>query len=91
MTKKELVDILSEAEDISRRSAKRVVDAVFESMSAALIEGNRIEVRGLGSFKVKHYNGYKGRNPKTGEKVSINPKRLPVFKVGRELRDRVDR
>jgi len=90
MTKIQLIDILAETEDISRRAAKKVVDTVFESMSSALAGGDRIEVRGLGSFRVKHYNGYRGRNPKTGAKVTIEPKGLPVFKAGKELKQRVD-
>lgn len=91
MTKKQLIDFLAEIEDISRRTAKRIVDVVFQSMSNALAMGNRIEIRGFGSFKVKSYGGYKGRNPKTGETVKIKPKKLPVFKVGKELKQRVDK
>lgn len=91
MTKKELIDLLAEAEEISRRAARKVVDAVFEDMSSALVKGDRVEIRGLGSFKIKRYNGYEGRNPKTGERVRIKSKKLPVFKVGKELRERVDR
>ena len=91
MTKKQLIDFLAETEDISRRTAKRIVDVVFQSMSNALAMGNRIEIRGFGSFKVRNYGGYKGRNPKTGETVKIKPKKLPVFKVGKELKQRVDK
>jgi len=91
MTKKQLIDFLAETEDISRRTAKRTVDIVFQSMANALAMGNRIEIRGLGSFKVKSYDGYKGRNPKTCETVKIKPKKLPVFKVGKELKQRVDK
>ena len=90
MTKKELIDLLAEAEDISRRAAQKVVDAVFEDMSFALVRGDRVEIRGLGSFKIRRYDGYEGRNPKTGEVVKINAKKLPVFKVGKELKERVD-
>jgi integration host factor subunit beta len=59
-------------------------------MSAALAEGDRVEIRGLCTFYVKEYKSYKGRNPKTGENVQVAPKRLPFFKCGKELRDRVD-
>lgn len=90
MTKKELIDLLAQAEDISRRTAKKIVDAVFDRLSNALERGDRIEVRGLGSFKIKQYDGYQGRNPKTGESVTIPPKKLPVFKAGKELKERVD-
>jgi integration host factor subunit beta len=59
-------------------------------MADALAQGGRVEIRGLCSFFVKKYEGYTGRNPKTGEKVKIKPKKLPFFKVGKELKDRVD-
>lgn len=90
MTKKQLIDLLSETEDISLRAAKKIVDTVFDSMSDALGKGDRIEVRGLGSFKIKAYDAYEGRNPKTGDPVMIKPKKLPVFKSGKELKERVD-
>lgn len=91
MTKKQLIDFLAEAQDISQRAAKKIVDSVFENITNALARGDRVEVRGLGSFKVKRYDGYVGRNPKTGENVTIKSKHLPVFKVGKELKERVDR
>jgi len=90
MTKKQLIDLLSEAENISQRAAKKIVDVVFNSMSNALERGDRVEIRGLGSFKIKQYDGYEGRNPRTGETVTIEPKKLPVFKAGKELKERVD-
>ena len=67
-----------------------VVNAVFENMADALVQKERIEIRGLGSFKVKLYKGYKGRNPKTGDVIRVGGKKLPFFKVGKELREQVD-
>ena len=67
-----------------------MVNTVFGEMENALIKGERMEIRGLGSFKVKQYDGYKGRNPKTGEIIEVAPKKLPFFKVGKELKERVD-
>ncbi len=63
---------------------------VFTTMANALADGDRVEIRGFGSFKVKHYDGYTGKNPKTGEPIRVKPKKMPFFKCGRELKDRVD-
>jgi integration host factor subunit beta len=70
--------------------AEKVVTLFFDQMAEALAQGERVEIRGLCSFFVKKYDGYTGRNPKTGELVKIAPKKLPFFKVGKELKDRVD-
>jgi integration host factor subunit beta len=75
---------------LSRNEAATVVDIFFESMSEALANGERVEIRGLCSFYVKEYKPYQGRNPKTGEIVQVTPKKLPFFKCGKELKDRVD-
>ena len=75
---------------ISRKEASMVTDLFFESMSEALARDDRVEIRGLCSFYVKGYKSYTGRNPKTGEKVKILPKKLPFFKAGKELKERVD-
>ena len=72
------------------QKAEEVVNTVFGEMETALIRGERVEIRGLGSFKVKKYDGYKGRNPKTGEMIKVASKKLPFFKVGKELKERVD-
>jgi integration host factor subunit beta len=90
MTKSELIDLLAHDRDLPRRTAEEVVKVVFDSMRAALVEGGRIEVRGFGSFKVKEYKGYVGRNPKTGQEILVKPKRLPVFKVSKILRAEVN-
>ncbi len=81
---------MAKAENLPLKKAEEVVNTVFGEMEKALINGERIEIRGLGSFKVKHYDGYKGRNPKTGEIIDVAPKKLPFFKVGKELKERVD-
>lgn len=90
MNKIELVKILKEQTDISKTEAATVVDLIFDSMAETLAKGERVEVRGLCSFYVKEYKSYTGRNPTTGEKVKIKPKKLPFFKAGKELRERVN-
>jgi integration host factor subunit beta len=91
MTKRELIDeVLKLYPRFSRRDAEVMVNAVFESMTAALTRGERIEIRGFGSFVVKHRQAREGRNPKTGALVAVHAKRIPFFKVGKELRLRVD-
>ena len=89
MTKSELIANLSEQSRIPYRVAEQVVNLVFESMNDTLIAGDRIEIRGFGSFMVKEYKAYTGRNPKTGDSISVKPKKLPCFKVGKELRERI--
>ena len=71
-------------------SLKSIIQIFFDSMADAMAHGDRAEIRGLCSFFVKQYKTYTGRNPKTGEKVMINPKKLPFFKAGKELKERVD-
>jgi integration host factor subunit beta len=90
MNKLELIDMLKNKHRISRKEAAAVVDLFFESMSEALARGDRVEIRGLCSFYVREYESYKGRNPKTGESVQVDPKKLPFFKCGKELKERVD-
>ncbi|MDZ7832367.1 MAG: HU family DNA-binding protein [Desulfobacterales bacterium] len=91
MNKLELISALKKESNISKSEAAKVVQIFFDSMADALIEGERIEIRGLCSFFVKEYKSYTGRNPKTGEKVKIQPKKLPFFKCGKELRERVNK
>ena len=90
MQKLKLIDALKKECRISRKEAAAVVDLFFESMSDALARGDRVEIRGLCSFYVKEYKPYQGRNPKTGESVQIAPKKLPFFKCGKPLKERVD-
>ncbi|MDD2604097.1 MAG: HU family DNA-binding protein [Desulfobacterales bacterium] len=91
MNKLELISSLKTATHISKADAAQVVQVFFDRMADALAEGERVEIRGLCSFFVKDYQSYLGRNPKTGENVLIEPKRLPFFKPGKELKKRVDR
>ena len=90
MTKRDLIKELKEKADISAKEAASVVDLLFNLMSDALAAGDRVEIRGLCTFYVKEYKSYQGRNPKTGKRVTVSPKKLPFFKCGRELRKRVD-
>ncbi|TYT75909.1 HU family DNA-binding protein [Desulfobotulus mexicanus] len=90
MNKLELIATLKNEADISKAEAAEVVQIFFDSMTEALAKGERVEIRGLCSFFIKEYKSYTGRNPKTGEKVLIQPKKLPFFKCGKELKERVD-
>ena len=91
MNKIDLIKTLSTTTDISKIEATKIVNLFFEKMAAALEKDDRVEIRGLCSFYVKDYPGYTGRNPKTGETVEIVPKKLPFFKCGKELKDRVNK
>ena len=90
MNKLELISALKNEADVSKAEAAKVVQIFFDSMADTMAQGGRVEIRGLCSFFVKEYKSYTGRNPKTGEKVIIRPKRLPFFKSGKELKKRVD-
>lgn len=90
MNKLELIDTLKNEYNLSKKEASAVVELFFEKMSDALAKGDRVEIRGLCSFYVKEYKSYQGRNPKTGESVQIAPKKLPFFKCGKELKEKVD-
>ena len=90
MNKSQLIEALAKKENLALKKAEEVVNTVFGDVETALTKGERVEIRGLGSFKVKHYDGYQGRNPKTGEVINVAPKKLPFFKVGKELKERVD-
>ena len=90
MNKADLVLKVAARANVTQKVAKVIVDTIFDGMKDSLIKGERIEIRGFGSFVVKNYQGYTGRNPKTGRLVEVSAKRLPFFKVGKELRERVD-
>jgi integration host factor subunit beta len=90
MNKIDLAQTLCTTNGLSKVEASRIVDLFFEQMANALEKGDRVEIRGLCSFYVKEHEGYTGRNPKTGETVEIAPKKLPFFKCGKGLRERVD-
>ena len=91
MNKLELIQAVKDATDLSKSEAAAVVDILFNEMAEALAKGERVEIRGLCSFHIREYRSYTGRNPKTGERVKIKPKKLPFFKPGKELKERVDR
>src|SRR4026208_1550778 len=91
MLKSDLVSILVQKRNITQKQAEGTVETIFEAMKDALCKGENIEIRGLGAFHVKHYQGYQGRNPKTGEVIPVKPKRGILFRTGKELRDRVNR
>ncbi|PIE60854.1 MAG: integration host factor subunit beta [Desulfobacterales bacterium] len=90
MNKLELISTLKDRADLTKSEAAEVIKIFFDSLADSFVEGERVEIRGLCSFHIKEYKSYTGRNPKTGEKVQIPPKRLPFFKCGKELKERVD-
>ena len=91
MTKSELIDALAEKRlDLTKARAELVVNCVFDAMTEALERGEGIEIRGFGSFTVRPYKPYSGRNPRTGATVPVPAKRLPFFKVGKELKELVN-
>jgi integration host factor subunit beta len=90
VNKLELIDTLKDECQLSKKEAATIVDLFFGKISEALAGGDRVEIRGLCSFFVKEYKSYQGRNPRTGERVQVAPKRLPFFKIGKELKERVD-
>jgi integration host factor subunit beta len=91
MNKLELISALKEQANLPKAEAANVVEIFFDNMADTLARGDRVEIRGLCSFSVKKYKSYIGRNPKTGEKVAIETKKLPFFKAGKELKLRVNR
>jgi len=91
MSKSHLIEALVKKEGLKGKEAADIVNLVFKGFTNTLKEGGRIEIRGFGSFTVREYDGYTGRNPKTGAKTQVGPKRLPFFKVGKELKERVNR
>ena len=90
MNKVDLIQALKDSNRLSKSEAETVINLFFDKMAEALAQGERVEIRGLCSFFVKKYRAYTGRNPKTGEKVKVAWKKLPFFKVGKELKERVD-
>jgi integration host factor subunit beta len=91
MTKADLIALVADKLKFPWGRAEQVVDHIFDSMVDSLKRGEGIEIRGFGSFTIRDYQAYEGRNPRTGETVHVKPKRLAFFKVGKELRERVDR
>ena len=91
MNKSQLIEALAKAEGLTVKKAETVINTMFGTIEDALARGDRVEIRDFGSFKVKEYEGYQGRNPKTGEIIAVNRKKLPFFKVGKELKESVDK
>ena len=91
MNRLDLIKALSRETGITVGKAEGVVKTVFKSITDALADGDRVEIRGFGSFKVKKYDGYTGRNPRTGVLIDVKPKKLPFFKCGKELKERVNK
>ena len=91
MTKGALIEEIAEIRDLNLKRAEVIVNKIFDTMTDALVDGNRVEIRGFGSFEVRNYEPYTGRNPKTGEEVSVAEKKAPFFKTGKELRERVNK
>jgi integration host factor subunit beta len=90
MTKADLIDLIAERAKLPHGRAELLICQMFDSMVDALCRGEGIEIRGFGSFSIRSYKEYQGRNPRTGEAVRVRPKRLAFFKVGKELRERVN-
>jgi integration host factor subunit beta len=90
MTKSELIQALAEQQDLPLNEAESIVGTILEAIAEALVRGESVEIRGFGSFKVREYETYTGRNPKTGEKIQVTPKKLPFFKVSKDLSEQVD-
>ncbi len=89
MNKIDIVNSLAEKAKLNQKIAKIVVDAIIDGIKNAIVRGERVEIRGFGSFSLRAYKSYKGRNPKNGEVVNVPPKKLPYFKVGKELKETI--
>lgn len=90
MNKSELIEALAQDINVPHREAAAITNTVIDTMTEALSRGESIEIRGFGSFVIKRYDSYEGRNPKTGKKIKVKPKKLPFFKVGKDLREQVN-
>ena len=90
MNKSDLIVALSDKKNLTEKQATEIVDLMFKGFINEFKKGGRIEIRGFGSFSIREYKAYKGRNPKTGNAVNVKPKKAPFFNVGRELKKRVD-
>lgn len=91
MTKSELIEaVAAKVTNFSRKDVEIIVETLFESMSQSLSQGDKVEIRGFGSFKIKERDGRQGRNPKSGENIFIDAKKVPFFKAGKEIRERIN-
>ena len=92
MTKSELIEtVASRVDNFSRKDVEVIIDTLFGSMSDSLSRGEKVEIRGFGSFKIKQRDGRQGRNPKSGENIYIEPKKVPFFKAGKEIKERINK
>jgi integration host factor subunit beta len=89
MNKSEMIEALAVKKGISLKKAEEIINTIFDSMTNAMLSGDRIEIRGFGSFVINDYKAYTGRNPKTGDSIAVKPKKLPFFKVGKDLKERI--
>ena len=89
MNKADLIKVIADKENLTAVKASEIVNLIFDGFKKALIEGDRIEIRGFGSLVIRDYGTYTGRNPKTGKEIQVKPKRLPYFKVGKEWKERI--
>lgn len=90
MNRSGVISVLKEESNLSRKEAEKITEVFFNTIEQTLVKGERVEIRGFGSFTVNEYKSYTGRNPKTGVQINVPAKKLPFFKVGKELKDRVD-
>ncbi len=90
MNKSTLINVLAEKTDLSKRNSEQFVNLMVDAMISAMTQEDRIEIRGFGSFVIRHYGAYEGRNPKTGQTIKIEDKRLPFFKAGKDLLNRIN-
>jgi len=90
MNKSELVEALSKELNFSIHTTQNIIQTILDTIAEKLVAGENVEIRGFGSFTVRHYDSYIGRKPKTGEQIEVQPKKLPFFKVGKELKEAVD-
>ena len=90
MNKSDLAQVLAQKDHLSLKNAKVVVDTIFEIMTESLVRGQKIEIRGFGSLTTREYGAYMGRNPRSGELIRVKEKKLPYFKIGKDLKDRLN-
>lgn len=90
MNKSDIISVLAAKENLTEVQSSRIIKLIFNGFKEALVKGERIEIRGLGSFVVRNYKPYAGRNPKTGEIIEVKPKKSNFFKVGKELKNKID-
>jgi integration host factor subunit beta len=90
MTKADLISQVAERANLTKHITTVIVDTLFDSMKQSLVRGERIEIRGFGSFSVRSYGARRGRNPKSGKSIDVSPKKLPFFNMGKELKERVN-